>query len=138
MAATKFVPLNSRLIDEGEFLGDVDQELRELQVAISKFRRLYGEKAKDAKAKLTIEIEVKIEDCDEDAYSIKTTMKATHPKRPASVSIAMGGETEDGELALFVRTAGSDKTTPRQGKMFTQSGRTIDPITGEVVDEGDE
>ena len=132
--ATAFVPLSVMLIDEGEFLGDLDLELQDLQEAVAKFRRVYGEKAKGAKAKLTIDIEIAIEDVDDDAYSVKTSMKATHPKRPASVSIAMGGETDDGKLALFVRKSGSDKTSPKQGKLATRDGRTIDPVSGEVVD----
>lgn len=130
MAATKFVPLSARLIDEGTFLDDLDAELGDLQEAVAKFRRMYGSSSKGAKAKLTVEIELKVEDTDDDAYSVKTSMKATHPKRPASVSIAMGGETDDGKMALFVRASGSDHSDPRQGKLSTQDGRVIDPESG--------
>jgi hypothetical protein len=129
MAATKFVPLTCDLIDEGEFLTDLNQELAEIQQAISAFRKQYGEKAKDAKAKLTIDIEVKVENVDENFYSVKTTMKATHPKRPASVSIAMGGADDDGKMALFVRQSGSDDEHPRQMKLATRNGRIVDPET---------
>ncbi len=134
MAATKFVPLTADLIDEGQFLNDLDQELAEVQQAISVFRKAYGEKAKDAKAKLTIEIEVKVENVDENFYSIKTTMKATHPKRPASVSIAMGGADDDGKMALFVRQSGSDDEHPKQLKLATRNGRVVDPETGVPLD----
>lgn len=134
MAATKFVPLTADLIDEGQFLSDLDQELAEVQQAISVFRKTYGEKAKDAKAKLTIEIEVKVENVDENFYSVKTTMKATPPKRPASVSIAMGGDDDNGKPSLFVRQSGSDDEHPKQLKLATRNGRVVDHETGIPLD----
>lgn len=134
IVSTQFVPLNAGLIDEGQFLQDLNLELKELQESICKFRRQYGEKAKGAKAKLTVEIGIEIEDVDDDAYSVKTTMKATHPKRPASLSIAMGGSDDDGKMALFVRRSGSDDEHPRQMKLATRDGRIVDPETGRILD----
>lgn len=137
MSATTFVPLRSRLIDEGEFMTDLDLELIDLQTAVLAFCKQHGEKAKDAKGKLVVEIEVKCENTDDNVFSIKTSMKATHPKRPASVSMAMGGTDDDGKLALFVRKSGSDDDHPRQLKLSTKNGRVIDPKTGEVLDNQD-
>lgn len=134
MSATKFVPLTGQLIDEGEFLGDLNVELAELQEAIVKYCRLHGQKAKGAVAALDIKLAIRVENVDDEAYSVRVSMKATHPKRPASISLAMGGTDDDGNLALFVRTAGGDKTEPRQGKLFTQRGAVIDPETGEVTE----
>lgn len=134
MSASKFVPLTGQLIDEGEFLGDLNLELSELQQAIVKYCRTHGEKAKGAVACLDIKIAIGVAKVDDEAFSVKVSMKATHPKRPATVSLAMGGTDDDGNLALFVRAAGGDKTEPRQGKLFTQRGAVIDPETGEVAE----
>lgn len=132
--ATQFVPLNAKLIDEGEFLIDLNLELRELQEAVVKFARAHGEKAKGAKAKLVAEIELKIEDADDNTFSIKTSMKSTAPKRPASVSIALSDTDDDGTPALFVRKSGSDDDHPRQLKLATKDGRIINQETGEVME----
>lgn len=128
--ATAFVPLTGQLIDEGEFIGDLNLELAELQDAIVKYCRLHGEKAKGAVAALDIKIAIKVENVDDQAYSVKTSIKATHPKRPASISLAMGGTGDDGKQALFVRKSGSDESNPRQMKLATKDGRAIDLDTG--------
>lgn len=125
MAATTFVPLTGQLIDEGEFLGDLNLELADLQNVIVQFCRLHGEKAKGAIAKLQVDIAIKVENPDDQAYSVKVAIKAQHPKRPASVSLAMGGTGDDGKQALFVRSSGSDDDNPRQLKLATRDGRAI-------------
>ena len=132
--ATAFVPLTGQLIDEGEFIGDLNLELAELQDAIVKYCRLHGEKAKGAVAALDIKIAIKVENVDDQAYSVKTSIKATHPKRPASISLAMGGTGDDGKQALFVRKSGSDESNPRQMKLATKDGRAIDFETGKPVE----
>lgn len=129
--ATNFVPLSSRLIDEGEFIEDLDEELGNLQQTLAKYRRKYGDKALKAKAKLVVEIELQISSVEDQYYSVKTSMKTTEPRKPSSVSLAMEGETQDHKLALFVRASGSDDTDPRQTKFTTRDGRPIDPTTGE-------
>lgn len=132
---TQFVPLTLELIDEGTFLADVNEEVADVQDQMAKFRKQYGPKSAKAKGKLTIELEFSVEgDGEEDAFAVKSSIKTSLPKKPASVSLAMGGETEDGKLALFVRTSGSDKTHPQQLKLATQDGKAIDPDTGEVID----
>jgi hypothetical protein len=136
MAATQFVPLTPELIDEGLFLEDMSQELAALQEQLATFKKQYGEKSEKAVAKLTIEISLKIENIeDEGAYSVKTTMKATAPKRPASVSIAIGGRDDDNKMALFVRKSGSDESSPKQLKLATRNGKIVNQDTGEVLDE---
>lgn len=138
MGATKFVPLTTKLIDEGDFLKELDAELAELQASHLKFARKYGESALKSVSKLVIELAIKCEtatDPDNNAFSVKTTMKATTPKRPASLSMAMSGETATGEPCLFVRASGGDVSHPKQGKLFTRDGREIDPETGEAIEE---
>lgn len=131
--ADKFVPLTGQLLDEGEFMRDVNAELQDLQHALIMFVRQYREKAESATAKLQVEIAVKCESVDSEAFSIKCSMKATHPKRPSSVSMAMAGESDDaGKMVLFVRASGSDDMHPKTGKLFTRDGRNI--VDGEAVE----
>ena len=127
---TTFVPLTPELIDEGEFLEDFADELTEAQRTLANFRKTHGDKSLKAKVKLTIDVELAIQSVEDDAYTIKTAIKVTNPKRPASVSLAIGGQTDDNKMALFVRASGSDVDNPRQGKLATRDGRTIDSQTG--------
>lgn len=122
MGASVFVPLSSQLIDEGEFLQNLDIELADLQQVLAKYVEQHGEKALKAVAKLQIEITLKVENVESDAYSVKTSIKSVQPKRPASVSMAIGGRDDDGKLALFVREMGSDESPPAQGKLFQTKG----------------
>jgi hypothetical protein len=126
MGASVFVPLSAALIDEGEFLENLDIELADLQQVLAKYVAQHGEKALKAVAKLQIEIQLKVENVESDAYSVKTSIKSVQPKRPASVSMAIGGRDDDGKLALFVREMGSDESTPAQGKLFQTKGQIDD------------
>lgn len=131
---TQFVPLTVDLIDEGEFQDDFNAELKSLQIALAKFRRQWGEKSKGAKAVLAVKITLSVESHDDGAYAIKTSIESKIPKRPDTVSLAIEGQDQNDSLALFVRTSGSDRDDPRQSKLATRDGRTIDPVTGEVID----
>jgi hypothetical protein len=136
MAATQFVPLELSLINEGVFVEDINDELKDLQTKLALFHRTYGEAAEKATAKLTVEIMLRVENAEaEGAFSIKTGIKSVLPKRPATVSIAIGGVNDDHKLALFVRSSGSDETHPKQLKLATQDGRIIDQETGRVLDD---
>jgi hypothetical protein len=135
MGASQFVPLELGLINEGVFVQDINEELKDLQTKLAIFHRQYGEAAEKATAKLTVEIALRVESAESDgAFSIKTGIKSSLPKRPATVSIAIGGVGEDHKLALFVRSSGSDEQHPRQLKLATQDGRIIDQETGRVLD----
>ncbi|MCC7334413.1 MAG: hypothetical protein IT422_04935 [Pirellulaceae bacterium] len=134
MAATQFVPLTGQLVDEGVFLQDLNMELADLQDRIVKYVEQFGDNALKAVAKLDIQVALKVENTDDKAFSVKTTIKTTMPKRPASVSMAMGGVDDGGKMALFVRSSGSDEVHPRQMKLATRDGRVIDPETGRVLD----
>ena len=134
MAATQFVPLTGQLVDEGLFLQDLNMELAELQNAIVQFCEAHGDRAEKAVAVLEIKIALKVENPDDKAFSVKTTMKSKMPTRPASVSMAMGGSNDDGKMALFVRASGSDESYPKQMKLATHDGRVIDPETGKALD----
>ena len=135
----RFVPLTPELIDEGEFLDDFALELAEAQRTLANFRKKHGDKSLKAKVKLSVDIELSIASVEDAAYAIKTSIKVTNPKRPASVSLAIEGQTDDNKMALFVRASGSDTDNPRQGKLTTRDGRVIDSETGApVLESGDE
>lgn len=134
MAATQFVPLTGQLVDEGVFLQDLNLELADLQDRIVKYVEQFGDNALKAVAKLDIQVALKVENTDDKAFSVKTTIKTTMPKRPASVSMAMGGVDDGGKMALFVRSSGSDEVHPRQLKLATRDGRVVNQDTGEVLD----
>lgn len=132
-----FVPLNAKLIDEGVFIDDLNKELAEVQNALVRFVEEHGHAADGAVAKVKCEIAIKCTNTDDKGFVITAGMKNEMPARPKTVSMAMGGPAEDlsGQMALFVRAAGSDANNPAQQKLCTQDGRTIDPETGEAEPE---
>lgn len=134
MAATAFAPLSLDLISEGQFLRDLDEDLKDLQTKLALFQRKYGSDALKAVAKLKVTIALKVENDEaEGAFSITTSIESVEPKRPAEVSLAIGGVDDDNKLALFVRKSGSDETHPAQLKLTTNDGRIIDQETGRVL-----
>jgi hypothetical protein len=116
--ATKFVPITLGLIEEGEFIEQLELEFKHLQQQLIAYRRQFGEKAKKAKAVLTAKVEMQIIDPDDETYCVKTNIATTAPKRPSMVSLTIEGiDQTDGDV-LFVRAEGSDADDPRQGKLF--------------------
>lgn len=128
---SRFIPLELDLIDEGLFVEQANLDLRALQETILEYNKKHGDRAKNAKAKLTLEITLRCENPDDELFSVKAQIKKSLPARPPSTSLAMASEDEKG-ACLFVRVSGSDNVTPAQGKLATQDGRTIDPETGKV------
>jgi|GEM_PF-2527620 len=129
----RYEELKLPLIDEGRFMDQADQDLAELQRSLLGFARRHGQYASGAKAKLTIEITLACEDPDQSLFSIKAQTKLAHPTRPASTSMALAAESEDGDgECLFVKPSGSNAQTPRQQQLTTDDGRPIDPATGEI------
>ncbi len=47
--------------------------------------------------------------------------------------MAIAEETDAGKPGLFVRTTGSDKVTPRQGKLCTNDGRLAEDVQEPVA-----
>lgn len=128
--------LGLALIDEGRFLVDADEDLSRLQQSLMEYRRTHGEKSKGAKAKLTIEVTLAIDEPADELFSIKAMCKQTLPARPASTSLAIADvDAESGLEGLFVKPSGSEPATPRQGSLATADGRGIDPETGKA-DQG--
>ncbi|MBN1345993.1 MAG: hypothetical protein JXQ73_25115 [Phycisphaerae bacterium] len=137
--STRFVPVELGHLNEGRFLEEANEHFELVQAEMVKHLRKHADKAKGAKAKLVLEIEVKCENAekDEDLFEISAKSKVTLPTAPTSISLAMGGETQDNQLRLFARRSGTTGDTPRQGILATQDGRTIDPETGEEIPDED-
>jgi hypothetical protein len=129
-------PLQLALVDEGRFLSEANTELMALQRRLMAYVAEHGDAADGAKAKLTLEVTLCVENPSQGFFSIKAVAKSTVPARPASVSMAVANARLGDEPALYVRPSGSDEQTPRQTKLCTADGRAIDPATGEVMPAG--
>lgn len=134
--AGKRVPLELGLIDEGRFIIDANEDLSQLQQDLMAYRRLHGDDSKGAKAKLTVEVTICIDDPKNELFSIKAVSKRTLPARPAATSLAIVDIDEaSGQECLTVKPSGSDATSPRQGKLATDDGWGIDQDTGKADPE---
>lgn len=134
--ASKFVPLEFGLIDEGKFQEEVNIALQSVMRGLIAYKKKYGKEASHgAKATVSVKIHVKFEGRDESDFSIKGTIQETVPARPSSITVAIENEDQDSTPTLFVRRSGSSKDTPRQGIITTQDGELVDPETGEVMDK---
>ena len=129
----KYAPLELALIEEGQFIDRINSDLSHIQQDLLSFVEEHADRAKGAKAVLTIQITLACENPTDGGYSIKALTKKTVPNRPASVSLCFGDEKDDGTPSLFVRKSGSDESIPQQGKLATDAGKTIDQETGEVL-----
>jgi hypothetical protein len=127
----KFIPLEFDGVDEGRFKGSVNLALAEVQNDLIKFVKKHKEKAKGAKAGVIINITLAKEDKGDGIFSIKATVQQKRPAVPASLTMAMETEKDDGESALFVRASGSGHDDPKQAVLCTQDGRTVDPASGQ-------
>jgi hypothetical protein len=133
--STVFSPLSIEKIDEGEFLDDVNAELLRVQDHMERHRQLYGSDSEKAKATLTISVDLVIVEPDDGAYMIKAKVAHKLPGRPATTSMALSGETQEGRPAVLVRSSGSDADDPRQGKMFTRAGDAIEAAKADDDEE---
>jgi hypothetical protein len=123
----KYVPLEAALIGEGEFLAQVDADLDKAQKAIVEFVNRHKEEAKDATAKVKIEITLKAGAPKDNFYTVAFVTKIELPNRPAHVTTAQGDMTQTGEPCLYVRQSGSSETLPAQGVLTTQKGEIVAP-----------
>jgi len=129
----RFDTLTIALIDEGEFLRDIDSALVDAQEGLLAHMDEYKEAAIGAKAKVTVEIEL-IKTEVEATVNVKAGIKIKLPGRLATVSIAMADEDATGRPRLLVPLSGSTSAPPKQSRLCTQDGRPIDPVTGEIIE----
>lgn len=133
--ATIFETVSLDNIEEGDFFREANLALLDVQRQLVRHREKYGELSKKSTAELTLKIKLRIEEPDQDLYSIVTDISKKTPGRPKVVTVAMEEFDDEGKPALHVRSAGSDRKHPRQSKMFTNDGRSIDPSTGKAIEE---
>ena len=127
------VPLEIDLIDEGQFVENINKALCELQEKLIAHVKKYDLRAAKAKASVKAEIVLVCLDPEQDAYGCVASIKTTLPSAPASATMLMAGETQTGEDCLMCRKSGSAKDTPRQGVFLTENGDRVDTNTGEVL-----
>ena len=107
-------PLRLELIEEGNLIDKVNTAIADVQRRLLLHVGEYGDKAKKAKAKVTLVLTLVAEDVDNGSYSIATEVKKVVPDAPVKVTIATSGEREGGSPCLFVRASGSTHDSPRQ------------------------
>ena len=122
-------------IDEGRFMRDVNEALENLQEQVIAFSDKHGVKAKNAKAKLTVEVIIGCVSPEDGAFAFGTQIKQSLPAPPARVTLAMAGNGDSKKPRLFARASGTGKDFPLQRVLCTENGQTVDPITGEILEE---
>jgi hypothetical protein len=135
--AVIFEPLSIDNIEEGDFVNEINRTLLDVQHKLAAYREKYGDKSKKATAELVVKIKLRIEEPDQDLFSIHTSLAPKVPLRPSRVTVATQAFDQDGRQALFVRKSGSDADDPRQGKMFDGKGRVVGQQSG-LPDDDDE
>jgi hypothetical protein len=129
--ALKMVPMTSELIDEGEMLEALNEEMTRAQRSIEMYRKKWGEEAGKAAIQVELKIKFVLLDTTEGFYRTEWSLDTKRPKRPKSKSTAIASEDESGNPALFVRSSGSEsEDDPRQLKLATRDGRVVNPDTG--------
>lgn len=126
MSKQKFCELDSLdLLEEGNFIAEANQALRDLSRALAAFRKEHGNAAKGSKAELKLAVVLKCENADQLLFSIRTAIDRKLPTRPARVTTALETSADDETETLFVRLSGSDGSHPSQLKLATSDGREI-------------
>jgi hypothetical protein len=132
---SRFKALTLGLVEEGRFEAEIDVAMAHLQAELIRFVQQHGpEKAKGAKAKLTVGITMQFEGPNKEDFSVKGTLQQSVPSRPAVVTRAMADLDDEGLPVFFVRASGSTADSPTQGVLTTDDGRVVDTATGEVLD----
>ncbi len=131
--AKKMAPLEVGLIDEGQFLKELNEELMASIKELLGYKKKHGKDLTiGAKAILQARITLKLEETDDGMVSIRTDIKRQLPARPPRVTTAMEDVEQDDTPTLFVRKTGSGADDPRQAVLTTKEGELVDPSTGEI------
>lgn len=139
---TVFDPLTLENIHGGEFMGAAESALQKLQAELLAFASTYRHEADGAKARLTMEVTLAVEEAESSAFSLKAVIKTTTPQTPAMISLAMPYSSSDGSgVAIHVKRPAARATD--QARLFqheTPPGRAVaehvDQETGEVTTAG--
>ena len=127
MANGDFKQLTVERVEEGELLNDLNVEFLRVQETLMNHVARYKDGAVGAKAKITLEIELKVTIPDAGvSVAVTSKIKTTSPARPAKSTTAIGDTSKKGMPTLICRTWGTSYDSPNQG--------VIDFDTGEVLD----
>ena len=112
-------PLSLEGLEEGQFLEDAQERLELARRTLMRFAAQHGLKAKGAKAKITMSIELEHTDPENRTYSVKTSIKTSLPDRPSRSMPAAYDEDHTGRPTLIVQGGRLPRDLPQQGEMFT-------------------
>ena len=120
--ATQFVPVELTNIERGNFL-------KQCEKAFGKIQRdfVVHVDTHDVTAAALLNVTIKISyDKLKQAYAIVSDIVPKLPKKPSSITTAFVAEDQQGQRTLFTQAAGTTKGEPRQSRMQTPKGETID------------
>ena len=129
-----FVPLTLELVNEGNFVDEINEALQEAQGELIKHVEKHELKAKGAKVVLNVKIVMACMDPEARSYGCAASIKKVSPDRPAIVSMLIASNTQDDKKRLLCRRSGSSRDVPHQQKICTEDGRPIDVDTGVVLE----
>lgn len=112
-------------IEEGDLLKEIDRELFKLQRYMTEYLNKHGDAAEKAAGELTLKIKIKIGSASDELFLVTSGIASKTPSRPAVQTVAISEFDDNNQPGLFVRSNGSDETSPRQGKMFNRKGETL-------------
>jgi len=137
------VPLEGpEMISQGKVYMDLQTALREVQDSFTRYVLRHGVQAAKAKAVVNLNVEftvddakaAMIEDQKQGPMDIKAQVKIKLPDAPPYISTGIVCQTEHGHR-VFVQRGGSKKDDPRQQVLCTDDGRTVHPVTGEILED---
>lgn len=125
-------------IDEGRFMKQANEAFVKLQEEMVLFANEHGDKADKAMGGMVISLKVGCVNAKDGAFGLITQIKTVLPSPPAKATFAMASNRESAHPRLFCRPSGTGKDTPAQALLSTEDGRTVNPATGEVLDNVEE
>ncbi len=132
---TTIVPFEIGLIDEGQFLKNLNAALLNAQQQLIAHVKRYGPAAIKAKAGVKAEIVLICSDPKDDAYACLSQIKTSMPVAPPTGNFLVGGTTQTGEPCLLCRKTGAGEDNPNQRILCTEAGQDVDLDTGEISTE---
>ena len=116
----EFVPLSLELINEGDLLRDFNQKIIDGSEELLAYRERHGDISSEGKEiTISLKVKIKLDNPQEDFYSIKGEIEMKVPNPPAKVSLGLQRES-GGVQKLMVQDSGSTKDDPKQMKLFSE------------------
>jgi hypothetical protein len=124
------VPVSIDLLNEGEFLKEVQEQFERAKDALLAHKVTYGERCR--KAASTVDVSIHLEYDEKTGYHVVTQTKCKFPAPLPKVSFVKLRHDEDGQLGLFVEPNRVYDENPNQTLLCGRDGTGIDPQTGEA------